>query len=307
MNRVMTHITLATIVLAAFPNATLRAQEVPTAFANEGIIGAGTATVDADPQVLRLQMSLSAEAKDAKAAIAALKQAEQSAAQKLAKIGAPEGAVKFTDLQVNDGSRTQQMQRQMGMRFGQPQTKKPQQAPVVTATATLIAEFPLKNRPGEDLMMEFQGIRQQVKSANLNDVKPTAEQQEEAEEQQAMAAQMMAQGEGGNPGEPSYVFVTKVSEADRDKALADAFGRARKEAERLAKAAGLQLGALKLLSSATGAELSDRFNNYAGFAYRQAMAARGGMANSDSEAVSDQPGKVSYRARVQVAYSVKGQ
>jgi uncharacterized protein YggE len=302
MNRAKLYVVSAVIFVAACCHAAIQAQEVPTAFANEGIIGSGTAIVESDPQTLRVQVSLSVEAKDARQAVAALKAAEQSAVQKLEKIGAPEGAIKFNDLQVSEGSRAQQMQRQMGMRFGQPQPKKPQQAPVVTAATTLVADFPLKNKPGEDLVMEFQEIRRQVKAANLNDTKPNAEQQEEAEEQQAMAAQMGQ--EGANPGEPSFTFVTKVSDADRDKALADAFARAHQEAERLAKAAGLELGGLKLLTSASGPDMSDRVNNYAG--YRQAMSARANSVNGEVEASSDQPGKVSYRAHVQVAYSMKG-
>jgi len=247
-----------------------RAQEVTQAFANEGVLGAGSATIEVDPQILRVQITLTAEAKDAKTALAALKQSEQNATQKLAKLGATESSIKFTDTQIAD-PRAQQMQRQI--RFGQPQPKKPQAAPSVSATASLTAEFPVKSKPGEDLILEFQTLRQQIKEANLNASKPSAERQEEAEEQQAMAAQMMGQ-EGPMPGEPSFTFVAKVPDADREKLMADAFSKAKADAERLAKAGNLQLGALKLVNGASGPDFSQRMNYDGPYGYRQAMAMR---------------------------------
>jgi uncharacterized protein YggE len=283
--------------------ATLRAQDMTQAFANEGVIGSGTANIEVDPQILRLQVNLTAEAKDVKSALAALKQSQQNAVQKLTKLGASESSIKFADLQVTD-PRAQQMQRQI--RFGQPQPKKSPQAPSVSVSVNLTAEFPVKGKPGEDLIIEFQTIRQQVKEANLNAAKPTAEQQEEAEEQQAMAAQMMGQGEGQMPGEPTFLFVARVPEADREKLMSDAFSLAKADAERLAKAGGLQLGGLKLATGFAGADFSPRMN-YDPYSYRQAMAMRAGMSNTSAEAISDQPGKIGYRAQVHVAYAVKGQ
>ena len=170
-------------------------------------------------------------------------------------------------MQIGD-PRAQQMQRQI--RFGQAQPKKPQAAPSVTATANLTAEFTLKSKPGEDLILEFQSIRQQIKEANLNASKPSAEQQEEAEEQQAMAAQMMAQGEGQMPGEPSFTFVAKVPDADRDKVIADAFSKAKVDAEPSPKPA-TSSSAPSSSSTATAGPDFSQHHNYDPYGYRQAM------------------------------------
>jgi hypothetical protein len=66
-----------------------------------------------------------------------------------------------------------------------------------------------------------------------------------AEEMQAL---MSAAKGSRNVCIPRFFFVSRLSEEQRDKALAEAFERARETAERLARAAGRKLGELKHLS-----------------------------------------------------------
>ena len=55
----------------------------------------------------------------------------------------------------------------------------------------------------------------------------------------------MHQGYGDEnrpPGTPQFIFIAKITDADREKALADAFTKAKSQAARTAKAAGHSVG-----------------------------------------------------------------
>ena len=55
------------------------------------------------------------------------------------------------------------------------------------------------------------------------------------------------------PGEPVFAYVSRITEEERDQALAEAFEKAKKQAEILAKAAGLTLGQVQSVASYGGA------------------------------------------------------
>lgn len=107
------------------------------------------------------------------------------------------------------------------------------------------------------------------------------------------------------PGEPSYIFVSKVPEADRQKALTEAFTAAKTDATRLAKAAGMQLGDLRGISSTGGYDSDDvyenqhiyrsRFSSY----FRQQIGGR----ETSNEAVGMTPGTIKYKVTVTASFT----
>ena len=184
------------------------------------------------------------------------------------------------------------------------------QAKVVKLAATLKAEWPL-NGSGDELMTNSWSLVEKIKSADIAGRKDapalSPEQQEEQEEQQGMAEQMAAQmgdASQNNPGEPQFVYVARLSEAEQARVAAEAFAKAKTEAARLAKAAGADLGALRQLSSQVApAKNEENENPY----YAYLASAMGGVrANpSNSEAVGPQPSEVSVRVVVTAAFAVK--
>ena len=83
--------------------------------------------------------------------------------------------------------------------------------------------------------------------AGVKEAQAGSEAQEEMEEE---AAQMMNRfgEEAQQPGQPQFVFVATLSHSDREKAMSEAFTKAKAQAAGLAKAAGVPLGPLVGLS-----------------------------------------------------------
>ena len=118
---------------------------------------------------------------------------------------------------------------------------------------------------------------------------------------------MYGDDEGIKPGEPMFVFVTPIAPADREKALAEGFQKAKSRAARLAKAAGAELGALKSLNDSES-DASDESNGspygYDRQAYQMMQMMRGGM-DELAEAIGAQPTNVVYRVTVTASFDLK--
>jgi uncharacterized protein YggE len=108
-------------------------------------------------------------------------------------------------------------------------------------------------------------------------------------------------------GEPVFLFVCKISDEDRAKALADAFQKARREADRLARAAAAELGALHHLDSQNQGGGDDNPYVSNGRFYRQQsrVSQLGDPDEQAREAVGTQPGKVTLRVTVSASFTLK--
>jgi hypothetical protein len=289
----------------------------PAGAAEGAITATGTATLERRPDLVRMQVDLSADGKDAKEALANLRAQEKSAREKLAKIGAAEASIKLEDPHLaapGPNDQRMQMERMIRARAGGGGAKPPATGPSqpkVSVSGTLRAEWRLAAQSADDLLVEANDIQSKVKSANLVAPKAarTPEEQEEAEE----AAGMMMNNGQPNPGEPVYIYVSKLSEDDRAKVTADAFGRAKEEAGRLAKAAGTGLGGLRQLTSSAGPAADaeqfggmDYSNPFGRYVYSMMQHQQGGVSAAEApEAIGPQPGKVSYRVTVSASFAAK--
>ena len=96
------------------------------------------------------------------------------------------------------------------------------------------------------------------------------------------------------PGQPNFLYVAHISQADRDKAMAEAFGKAKAHAALLAKAAGVPLGPLCGLSgNSSNHSFTDEepFNSY-GPGNSEFMRIRNMIMQRNSAATDDQPAEV---------------
>lgn len=131
----------------------------------------------------------------------------------------------------------------------------------------LVAEWPLKEGDAEARMVQIEKLQEAIKAADLAGLKATQEMTPEeaelAEEMAGMAPPSMHYGGQSErkPGEPKFTFSAQISVADYEKALAEAFRDAKKEAIQTAKAAEIQLGPLKSLNTSASVISGESSNN----------------------------------------------
>ncbi|HQR43866.1 MAG TPA: SIMPL domain-containing protein, partial [Gemmatales bacterium] len=201
------------------------------------------------------------------------------------------------------------MQRR-GAKKADPKNKQPD--PIVV-TAMLKADVPLKAATAEELLLLGHTLQDKIKNADLGGLKETEKlspkDEELAEEMQEMNRMMAESGEPRR-GEPSFMYVYKISPADHDKALKEAFTRASAQAGKLAAAAGVELGGLHTLHSNNQAGAADYMNDYYDRAsrmmmMREAAGDSGDKDDSKQEAVGMNPTKVSFKVSVNVSFLIK--
>lgn len=310
--------TLAAVVaLSVFPSRPTMAQR-PDAADGGTVTGTGKVTLSRQPNVLRMTIELPAEGKDVKEAIANLKAERAALAGKLEKLGAAGESVTFGEPRVGGAyggamSMHQRMMRQV-MRMQRAGNRAVAKAaadkdappPKVTVSLSVIAEWPIEGESPEELIVTAYTLRETLRAGGLS--KPpeakelTPEEQEQMEE---MAGMMDEDGEAAARGEPSFEFVARFTEAERDKAMAEAFAKAKAAAARLAAATGGSLGALRTVSGSASSEGYDEDDDY-GFQramLQQLGVAPAGQAGVD-EATADEPGAVSLEVTVTAGFGL---
>jgi hypothetical protein len=216
-----------------------------------------------------MYLQVSGKGKTLEEALAALKERRELVSAQLEKLGAEKKSIAFSSPGADDASLAQQ--RRMEMMIAQRLGRGPKKAakpvkPPVSMVSMLTVQWPLTGDSTEKLLLAADELREKVKAANLaggkDAPKLSPEEQEAAEE---MAAEMSrstgSDEEGAKPNEPHFVFLARLSDADRQKALADAFAKAKTQAAELAKAAGAEMGPLTGISG----EGSGGFANSRGY------------------------------------------
>jgi hypothetical protein len=169
----------------------------------------------------------------------------------------------------------------------------------------------------EELLIQAHGLEDRLKTADLGGIKElkrTSPQDEEMEQEVAAQMLMMEANDPEAPkrGEPMFLYVSKISEPERAKILSQAFKRAKEEAGQLAKAAGVELGALHHLEDsvvpAPGLDEAVYVNVPEFYRFPFQERARTGNSSDDKqtrEAVGSQPGKVTYRVVLSAAFELR--
>jgi uncharacterized protein YggE len=211
------------------------------------VSGIGTVTIEQQPTALRLSVDLIGRGKDLKTALAKLADRREAALIELGRLKADPESVKIGDPTLATGTSQQaimqqnlmqQLIRQRGTGF------KLELPKVVKTRARLTAEWPLVGKTGEDLLLLANELQERITAADLGGANEKAElTPEQAEVLEEMEAMMQNYGEQPiKDGQPMFVFVAKITDEQRNAALAEALKKARQRASRLAKAAGRDLG-----------------------------------------------------------------
>jgi hypothetical protein len=134
----------------------------------------------------------------------------------------------------------------------------------VTIACTLTARWPLKEESHDKLMLLSQHLQDKIKAADLSGSKEAEKLSPEEEEFEEEANQMSNQfgEEAQQSNQPQFVFVAVLPKAERQKAMAEAFVKAKADAAELAKAAGVELGPLVGLSGGCSGQANLGENPY---------------------------------------------
>lgn len=276
----------------------------------ESVVNAsGTATMPRRPDVMRLRVEVNAEGKTMKDALAKMTERRNAIKKKFSELGAAEGAVEFGDAKEAAAAAEQNpMQRMMRMQRGgrKPPTPAKDAPKPVKLAMTVKAEWPIKSGSADEVLAAVHELQEKIRAADVGESKKmTPEQQEEAEENDVNFN--MTGEQTAAPGEPVFLFVSKINAEDRDKALASAFAKAKESAGQLAKAAGKEIGTLRQLNVTS----APAYNEYAA-AWQRYQAAFGMIQESYgagggemNEVVGPTPEGMSFKVMVTASFALK--
>ena len=291
----------------------------PDAGGAPSVSAGGMVTIERQAETLRMEVDLLAKGKDLKDALGKLQLRRKAAEKQLAELGAEAKSIRFGAPHISTGGNDQQAQmmammrqRMMARRGGRRGADKPAAAAPVTVAMSLTAEWPLAAGEPEQTLLAAHGLEEKIKAADLAGrtaaEELTPEEAELAEEAESEDDNVMYGGRPEpKPGEPRFVYVAKISEADRDQALREAFEQAQANAQRLAKAASAELGSLTQLSGSSDSTVdSDIYNEYGPYQYRMMQRAQSASSSGEqAEAIGVQPGPVQFQVHVMASFSLK--
>ncbi len=307
----------AAVLCATLAGAQPPAQGPPPPVQTGTVSGSGTVVLKRKPDLLRMKVELIAQGKTMKEALATLKDRRDAAQAQLGTLGAIKTSVVFDDPQINATllAARQQMAMMIQARMGG-RTKKAAKktATPVVISAKLTAEWPLKGKDSESLLLEIDQLQETIKAADLSGKKELdklgGEDEELTQELEGMNPGYGNDPSQTQPGTPAFTLVSKIAPPERAQALADAFKKAKAQAQEISEAAVAALGPLRQLSSLVqpGGDSDNNGNEWQ--AYYQLMQANRGAAPvsdsaSESEAQGSQPGEVTYRVTVTAAFALK--
>jgi hypothetical protein len=283
---------------------------------NPSVAGNGATVLSRTPKTMRLRIDLSGSAKSTKDALAKLKSLGDSATAKVKELGAEKDSIKLSTPRIADASNDQRRQMEMMVRQRMRASgKKPkaQPEPPVVVSATLTAEWKLAGKDVPALLVEGHDLEEEVKAADLAATKQKGEDASEEEQEMTDEMEQFGMREDGQPkpGQPVFMYVAKVDEAERAKALSGAFEKARIEAEQLAAAAGVKLGPLRgLQSAAAPSEMENygysRYGNMRQLMMAQMAGGEESTGSSPTEAVGMHPGEVKMTFAVYANFELAG-
>ena len=282
------------------------------------VSGTGSEVVKQPPTLLRMTVQLTGKGKTVAEALTQLKDRREAAVMQLDSLGATKDSLNLTDPELSAGvsPRQQQMERSLLQQWRSQGRRVPKALQIprsVVVSSTLTAEWPLQELTPEELLPFAKDLEDKIQEADLGGLNEpqelSAEEQELAEEMAERTSDYGYDEEQAKPGEPQFFYLARISDQQRDQALAAAFGRAKLQAEILARAAGVKLGKLASLHASAMPASNEDFPDEA-YAYRmrQLLSRRqslSGVEANDLEAVAPRPGQVSVNITVAATFHLE--
>lgn len=294
-------------------------------FASEGslnlvtggaVSGRGVVDIERQPEVLRLQVDVLGKAPTLKEALTILKDQAEAARLQAATLGAVKESIKVGDAEISTtkSDREQQIEQMLLQQMrARGRGKRDKQPMPVVVSASLTAEWKLKGKTSDELLLEIHELQTAIEKADLGGLEAASKlspaEQEIVEEMEDSGYGGFGESEQYQPGKPVFMFAAAISPEDREQATAEAFAKAKAQADRLAKAAGAKLGTLKTLSGGmSGADSEDMASGIYGWSsYPVVSSIAAEMQRDDSrdEAVGLKPGKVKFIITVNASFAIE--
>jgi len=275
----------------------------------------GAAISERYPDAMRVRIELSAKGAGLAEALAKLKDRREAAANVLPTLGADVDSIKFSDPQIKSAEGQQQMSRMIAERMGRTKrsTTTEEAVPPTTVTATLTADWRLTAATAEELLTTVDALQAKIKAADLGGTKEAEKLSAEEEELQAEFQAMQQRGGEEMPkaGEPVYLYIAFIEDADRTKLMTEAFEKAKLQAGLLATSAGAKLGGLRSLQSQSQGMGFDDYGGAYSYEMQQyrAQMMRGLMQSQAvidaHEAYTTTAGKVKFVVQVSTTFALE--
>ncbi|MBN1588273.1 MAG: SIMPL domain-containing protein [Pirellulales bacterium] len=288
---------------------------------NDAVKSVGTVKLKIKPTTLRMYLQLDGKGGTLKNALANLKGNHKTTVLELEKLKAERDSISLGAPTIAAQSQQEQMEMMIQSRIVMPTTvemsvAKPKGPRVYQVTALLMAEWPLPSDKPDELLLFVDSLTAEIEKIALSGKKDskelTPEQQELLEEMEGASTSYSNDSDGVKPGSPYFVYVGTVSEDQRTKAMREAFGKAKKNAEQLALAARVKLGSLVGLTGSSSGS-SGLLNTYGSFGvdyeirnYLQQITQgrQDEVESSENEVVGLTPGALSYQVVVTSVFKI---
>ena len=183
-----------------------------------------------------------------------------------------------------------------------------------TLSTVLTIDWPLPAQSPEDCLVAVESLREKVVAANLGGAKAAQErtpEEEEAAEEAAMLGPDSFGEEAPKPGTPQFVFVAPITAEQKQKAMSEAFTKAKEQAEALAVAAGTKLGPLVGLNGSVNSQAAsmayDSFGYQAQQHLQRLMGASeyGELSGEEAEVTALTPEALRFTAVVMASFALQ--
>lgn len=264
-----------------------------------GVTGSGQQTVKVMPDTMEMTINLQATDEQFDKALATIQQQDADLEKALRGLQPAPADVKSVGPSlgpVAPGDRSAILRQQMMRAMGRATPEQPEVKAKVTLSMTVTARWKLTAREGVPLLKETQALQEAVRAALPKPAAPEAAATEEQEEQ--MMSAMRDMGETGQPpGTPAFSFTATIPADKVADAKAQAFKKARADAESLAQAAGMKLGALRSLSGGSSPQTPEE-------AYYYQMRGRGYSSEDEGVARSAEARELTVTVSVEVVFDM---
>src|SRR5262249_19794630 len=217
------------------------------------VVGRGFAELRKQPEKMRMQLELRAQGKDLKEALAKLGGLRATARDRLLELGAPKGTIGI-------GPPTT-VRHPVGLPLlpnalpGEPPTPVPEwslppKPPIGVIVAQMLqVDWSLPQADAEAALIFVNTLQEKIEPGALGgkskDDKATSRLDAQPNDGKAVAAPCNC---GCKSGEPSFLFVTRISTREQAAVMAEAFDKAKLEAILLAQAVGAEVAGLQQLT-----------------------------------------------------------
>ena len=210
----------------------------------EGIRTSGSAAVPVRPERMRLRIELVASGESILDSLAKLKIVKERCGRQMDRLKPRGDSVRFDAPGIK---RNQPVNEEAADDDAPEKPANAEEAPAprrVVASMPLTADWTLKSTDPADLAIEIATLQQAITDADLSKRRGADDDADETnEEDNPFGVPTTA------PGQPQFLFVGRLSLEEQQKSAAQAFTRARREAEVLAHGAGVTLKRLRSLRS----------------------------------------------------------